>query len=323
MTVHGLDRAAAPTPDMARKMLADVGGTWWNVYIGGPRSGGSGWTPKLVRAYGDHGIGGFLLTYVGRQQGDVPLLTESQGGRDGKDACSLAADFGYSAAGTPLCLDLEGKTFDAAPHASLDYASAWCDTVRAAGFRPGVYSNPRALIPLADRAVVPDWVFVASWITNQTEFGLNPHKAKGISNDLWAKAGQRAWQYAGELDKDNKCQIRGLDVDINVADSAVLVPAVAKSAAKAKKTVAQVAAEVIAGKFGNGPERVQRLTAAGFDAKAVQAEVNKLLLIPLVKVAAQVLAGKFGNGPERVKRLTAAGFDAKAVQAEVNKLLSV
>lgn len=44
-----------------------------------------------------------------------------------------------------------------------------------------------------------------------------------------------------------------------------------------RKTIAQLASEVIDGKWGSGQERVNRLTAAGYDAKAVQAEVNRRL----------------------------------------------
>lgn len=47
--------------------------------------------------------------------------------------------------------------------------------------------------------------------------------------------------------------------------------------AKAKKSVAQLAKEVIRGDWGNGEERKRRLTAAGYDYNAVQAEVNRLL----------------------------------------------
>lgn len=43
------------------------------------------------------------------------------------------------------------------------------------------------------------------------------------------------------------------------------------------KTVEDLAREVIAGKWGNGAERKQRLTAAGYDAAAVQKHVNTLL----------------------------------------------
>jgi hypothetical protein len=48
-------------------------------------------------------------------------------------------------------------------------------------------------------------------------------------------------------------------------------------AATPKKTVAELAREVIQGKWGNGAARKQRLTAAGYDYAAVQAEVNRLL----------------------------------------------
>lgn len=48
-------------------------------------------------------------------------------------------------------------------------------------------------------------------------------------------------------------------------------------AATPKKTVAELAREVIQGKWGNGAARKQRLTAAGYDYAAVRAEVNRLL----------------------------------------------
>ncbi len=93
------------------------------------------------------------------------------------------------------------------------------------------------------------------------------------------------------------------------------------------KSVSEVAKEVIAGKWGNGSDRTKRLTAAGYDAKAVQSEVNKILknggtgTKSVSEVAKEVIAGKWGNGSDRTKRLTAAGYDAKAVQNEVNRIL--
>ena len=44
-----------------------------------------------------------------------------------------------------------------------------------------------------------------------------------------------------------------------------------------KKTVTELAKEVIAGKWGNGRDRKNRLTAAGYDYTAVQNKVNELL----------------------------------------------
>ena len=100
-----------------------------------------------------------------------------------------------------------------------------------------------------------------------------------------------------------------------------------------QKSLEEVAREVIQGKWGNGADRAKRLTAAGYDAKAVQDKVNELLGVSggtttqpakkdLTTIAREVIAGKWGNGADRAKRLTAAGYDAKAVQAKVNQLLS-
>ena len=46
---------------------------------------------------------------------------------------------------------------------------------------------------------------------------------------------------------------------------------------KLQKSVTEVAKEVIAGKWGNGETRKQKLKAAGYDYAAVQKKVNELL----------------------------------------------
>lgn len=97
----------------------------------------------------------------------------------------------------------------------------------------------------------------------------------------------------------------------------------------AKKTVAQLADEVIAGKWGSGAERQQKLSAAGYDYSAVQAAVNEKLGAGTAKkasksietIAREVIEGKWGNGADRKKRLQAAGYDYAAVQKKVNQLL--
>ena len=93
-----------------------------------------------------------------------------------------------------------------------------------------------------------------------------------------------------------------------------------------KKDVTTVAKEVLAGAWGNGDERKNRLTAAGYDYAAVQAEVNRLASgastpkKSTTEIAKEVLAGKWGNGDDRKKKLQAAGYNYAAVQAEVNRL---
>ena len=62
----------------------------------------------------------------------------------------------------------------------------------------------------------------------------------------------------------------------SVFDEKGTVVYVGKNAA-AKKTVLELAKEVIAGKWGNGQDRKNRLTTAGYDYTAVQNKVNELL----------------------------------------------
>ena len=96
------------------------------------------------------------------------------------------------------------------------------------------------------------------------------------------------------------------------------------------KSVDEIAQEVIAGKWGNGSERRERLTAAGYDYSTVQARVNEIMgggsasATPsktVDEVAQEVIVGKWGNGSDRKDRLTAAGYDYAAVQARVNELI--
>ena len=101
----------------------------------------------------------------------------------------------------------------------------------------------------------------------------------------------------------------------------------ADAAGSGAKTVAAVAKEVIAGAWGNGEERKERLEAAGYSYQAVQDQVNALLkgnekpTKSVTEVAREVIAGKWGNGTERKKRLEAAGYSYQAVQDKVNGLL--
>jgi len=98
-----------------------------------------------------------------------------------------------------------------------------------------------------------------------------------------------------------------------------------------KKSVHQIALEVIDQKWGNGDVRVNRLKEAGYDPKSVQAEVNRLLSSTtkpkrksINEIAHEIIDGKgnWGDGATRVERLTKAGYNANTVQKEVNRLLS-
>lgn len=95
------------------------------------------------------------------------------------------------------------------------------------------------------------------------------------------------------------------------------------------KSIDEIAAEVVAGKWGSGAARRTKLAAAGYDYNTVQAAVNARLSgkapAPAKKsnaeIAKEVISGKWGSGATRKSKLAAAGYSYAAVQAEVNRLL--
>lgn len=102
-----------------------------------------------------------------------------------------------------------------------------------------------------------------------------------------------------------------------------------KPSTPVKKSVAAVASEVIAGKWGNDPERSRLLKSKGYNPNEVQIEVNRQLSHSkptsprktVSQIAHEVIDGKWGNGVDRTTRLTKAGYNSDTVQKEVNRLL--
>ena len=94
------------------------------------------------------------------------------------------------------------------------------------------------------------------------------------------------------------------------------------------KSNTEIANEVIKGVWGNGAERKQRLTAAGYNYTEIQNEVNRLVSNKPVQnkksdteIAKEVIKGLWGNGAERKSKLTAAGYNYSKVQSIVNSML--
>lgn len=102
-----------------------------------------------------------------------------------------------------------------------------------------------------------------------------------------------------------------------------------KPTPKPSKSIDELANEVIAGKWGNGQERADKLKAAGYDYNKVQNRVNEILgggskpspSKSVDTLAKEVIRGDWGNGQERKDRLTKAGYDYNTIQNRVNQLL--
>lgn len=92
-----------------------------------------------------------------------------------------------------------------------------------------------------------------------------------------------------------------------------------------KKSLNEIASEVISGKWGNGNDRKTRLEQAGYNYESVQAIVNARLnqKEPTYQTALEVLRGKYGNGNERRTKLRNAGYDYDKTQTLVNRLTTI
>lgn len=110
---------------------------------------------------------------------------------------------------------------------------------------------------------------------------------------------------------------------VNPAIGKVVAPTPTPSA---KKSVDEVAKEVIRGEWGNGDERYNRLTNAGYNYNEVQAKVNELLnsnkstpaptpSVDILDLVRKTIRGDFGNGEARSKAL---GSNYDEVQRQVN-----
>ena len=155
----------------------------------------------------------------------------------------------------PVFFDMEEKKQISVLNTEIrtKMAIAFCEKIRQAGFKPGVYANPSFMENYYDKSRIVGKYDI--WLAHWTN---SPDCLSSFSY------GQTMWQWG--LDR-----IGGYDVDGDICFCEYVNPT------PVKKTVEQLAKEVIRGDWGNGAERKQKLTAAGYDYSAVQKRVNKLL----------------------------------------------
>lgn len=204
-----------------------------------------------------------------------------------------------------LVLDYEDHA-SASVQANTNACLRFMQVISDAGYTPIYYSYKPFTLDNVDYQQILAQFPNSLWIAG---YGLND----GTANFEYFPSmdGIRWWQYSSNpFDKN----IVLLDDEDNV------------SSENALKSLNTVASEVIQGLWGNGQERFNNLSNAGYDAQAVQDKVNDLLNAEntskdLDTLANEVLQGLWGNGQERFDRLTDAGYDAEEVQDKVNSLL--
>lgn len=232
---------------------------------------------------------------------------------------------GYFGKGIPI-LDWEAEN----KH-NVAYAKKWLDRVyQLSGVKPVIYMSESV-------ANSYDWSSVANadyglWVAkyrdNNPDYNYNMANAGSRPRVKWWKF-YCMWQWtsSGRLNGYNG----NLDCNVFYGDRSTWDAYVGKSTSTVKpqpkpasKTNDQIADEVIAGTWGNGEDRKNRLTQAGYDYNAIQNIVNKKVA-PARKsndqIANEVIAGKWGNGNDRKNRLEQAGYDYNSIQHIVNQKL--
>lgn len=207
----------------------------------------------------------------------------------------------------PFYLDMEDKDIQGETKETLtNQCNEFAKYVKSKGYQAGVYAN-------------------VNWLKNE----LNPSDFdKDIS--VWVAQYEVSkpqidnpdiWQYTS----DGKINGVSGRCDVNYLYNEEIIKESGADTTD-KKTIDELAQEVIDGKWGDGEDRKTKLEKAGYDYNAVQDRVNEILKEKdnkksVTEVAKDVINGDYGNGEERKKKLEAEGYDYDQVQAKVNQLL--
>lgn len=202
----------------------------------------------------------------------------------------------------PVFLDMEEKNqFVKGQEVCSSVVRAFCDTMISNGYKTGLYIS---LSPLMNHISADVRNAYTLWIAQY--FNRCQYEGK-----------YAIWQYSDSGKVDG---ISG-NVDMNHLYDESIISDFPKD--EIKKTNEEIADEVIAGKWGNGIDRVTKIKKAGYNYDDVQKIVNQKMQSAPKKtneqVADEVINGLWGNGNTRKERLTKAGYDYNNVQKIVNQ----
>jgi len=165
----------------------------------------------------------------------------------------------------PIFYDLEEQFTESA---AASKSRVFIDAITKAGYTAGIYASASWFKHYL-KNVSGAWFWVASWGSNNSKPQTKPTVVK---TDIW--------QYT------SRGKVNGINgnVDMNIiyhdfigAGESDSAPSNTDNRDEKKKTVNELAKEVLKGVWGNGKERREKLESAGYDYDAVQKRVNELL----------------------------------------------
>lgn len=172
----------------------------------------------------------------------------------------------------PIYMDVELPTqLRLGKRKLTDIVIAFCDYLEKKGFFVGVYSSESYFYSyMYDNELKRFCHWVANW-TGSCGYGCGLWQFGGSNNPIRSPyiAGQVVDQ--NYLYEDYPTEIKNAGLNGYTKPTAQAQPK------PAKKTVDQLAKEVIEGKWGNGAERYSKLRQAGYNYNEVQNRVNEML----------------------------------------------
>lgn len=169
----------------------------------------------------------------------------------------------------PVFVDIENKTQLAVGKNKLTSIAYYiCEELEKAGYWAGIYSSESFFKTYFDDSKLQRFThWYARWSKT----------APNVQN-------LQMWQFGGETNLIRSNKINGITVDQDYCyvDYPTLIKnkglnGYGKQAPVKKKTNAEIAKEVLEGKWGNSPERKVRLTEAGYNYSSIQTLVNKMV----------------------------------------------
>ena len=225
----------------------------------------------------------------------------------------------------PIYIDVEDNHWQKNNKAGVNQAiKGFCETLENKGYYVGIYASD--ISGFKEMMNINELTNYDKWVAR---YGSKPQYV--TSYGMWQSSSSgRISGYNGNLDvnesyKDYPSIIKGAGLNGYPKGSSSETTPVEPQ--PTKKTNEEIAKEVIEGKWGNGEDRKNKLTQAGYNYNEVQSIVNKLVsnnTSPTKKtneeIAKEVIEGKWGNGEDRKNKLTQAGYNYNEVQSIVNKL---
>lgn len=233
----------------------------------------------------------------------------------------------------PVYYDVEGKMLNQSKAALTEIVLTFLKRVEAAGYFVGVYTSESHYRDHLDDSKLTAY---AHWVAKYSK--TEPKLSSGAEIGIWQFGGGKNYlrdtNVAGQTTDQDYCYVdypsKIKAAGLNGYAATHTEPVKPQPDPEPDKSIDEIAQEVLSGKWGNGVERKEKLTAAGYDYSAVQAKVNELVngktdITPkksVSEIAKEVIKGDWGNGADRKNRLTAAGYNYAVIQAEVNKQLN-